>query len=60
MLAILMKNKIVVVDSTTILRWDGYATIIYMDDKKYIVHGKNIMLQITEAFRRGDNYVEVE
>lgn len=60
MLAILMKEKIVVVNSTTIIRWDGDATIVFMNDKKYIIHGKNIMPQIKEAIRRGDNFVEVE
>lgn len=59
MLAILMKNKIVVVDSTTIIRWDGDATTILVNDKTYIVHGKNITPQIAAAILKGDNFVEV-
>ena len=60
MLSILTKNKIIVVNSTTLITHDGEATTIIIDGKRYIVHGKNVVSQIKEAIRRGDNYVEVE
>lgn len=59
MLAIGMKNKIVFVDSTTIIQFEGDATTILIDGEKYILHGKNVVGQILDAIRRGDNYVEV-
>ena len=60
MLAVLMRDKIVVLDSTTIVRYDGDATTILIDGKRYIVHASNVMDKIKDALRRGDNFVEVD
>lgn len=59
MLTILMDKKIVVLNTTTFIQYDGDATSVIIDGKRYIVSGKNVLDQIKDAIRRGETYVEV-